>query len=75
MAETHELRLKIDAGAAQSDAKRFTSAIASVKAAVRDLERDSTGAFSQLKNLSPKIDVSGLKAATREATATAKAQG
>lgn len=49
MAETHELRLKIDAGAAKSGARDFTAAIEAVKRAVRDLERDSTGAFTKLK--------------------------
>ena len=49
MAETHELRLKIDAGAARRGARDFTAAIEAVKRAVRDLERDSTGAFTKLK--------------------------
>ncbi|MEQ8896330.1 MAG: phage tail tape measure C-terminal domain-containing protein [Roseovarius sp.] len=75
MAETHELRLKIDAGAARAGAKQFTGAIESVRRAVRDLERDSTGAFIKLRNMSPKVDVSGLKAASREANNVAKAQG
>lgn len=75
MAETHELRLKIDAGAARAGAKQFTGAIESVRRAVRDLERDSTGAFTKLRNMSPKVDVSGLKAASREANNVAKAQG
>lgn len=74
MAETHELRLKIDAGAAQSGAKNFKAAIASVRAAVKDLERDSNGAFLALKNMSPKVDVSGLKEASREAQNVATAQ-
>lgn len=49
MAETHELRLKINAGAAKSGAREFTSALNSIKRAVRDLERDSTGVFLKLK--------------------------
>ncbi|WP_170428121.1 phage tail length tape measure family protein [Ruegeria arenilitoris] len=73
MADTHELRLKINAGAAKSGAREFTGAIASIKKAVRDLDRDASGAFTKLKNVSPKVDVSGLKAATREANNTAKA--
>ncbi|GGO50297.1 Lambda phage tail tape-measure protein (Tape_meas_lam_C) [Roseovarius pacificus] len=72
MAETHELRLKIDAGAAESGAKKFRGAIASVRKAVNDLERDTSGAFTSLKSL-PKVDVSGLKAATAEANRLSKA--
>jgi len=75
LTETHELRLKIDAAAAKRGATEFTSAINAVKAAVRDLERDSTGAFTKLRNMSPKVDVSGLKAAAREANNVTKAQG
>ena len=75
MAETHELRLRIDAASAKRGAREFTSAINAVKVAVRDLERDSTGAFTKLRNISPKVDVSGLKAASREANNVAKAQG
>ncbi|MGK7652398.1 phage tail tape measure C-terminal domain-containing protein [Roseovarius sp. B08] len=75
MAETHELRLKIDAAAAKRGSREFVGAINAVKAAVRDLERDSAGAFTKLKNISPKVDVSGLKAATREANNVTKAQG
>lgn len=73
MADTHELRLKINAGAAKSGAREFTAAVNAVKQAVRDLDRDASGAFTKLKNASPKVDVSGLKAATREANNTAKA--
>lgn len=49
MAETHELRLKIDAAAARTGSREFTAAIEAVKRAVRDLERDSTGAFTKLR--------------------------
>lgn len=73
MSETHELRLKIDAAGAESGAKRFKGAIASVRKAVSDLERDSAGAFTSLKNISPKVDVSGLKAAAAEANRLSKA--
>ncbi|QJA43168.1 hypothetical protein [Phaeobacter phage MD18] len=52
MADTHELRLKIDAAAAKRGSREFTAAVEAVKRAVRDLERDSTGAFTKLrKNL------------------------
>ena len=76
MAETHELRLKIDASAAKRGSREFTGAINAVKKAVRDLERDSTGAFTQLrKNLSAKTaDTSAYKAVQREVQATTKAQ-
>jgi tape measure domain-containing protein len=49
MAETHELRLKIDAAAAKRGSREFTAAVNAIKLAVRDLERDSTGAFTRLK--------------------------
>ncbi|SDW76983.1 phage tail tape measure protein, lambda family [Ruegeria halocynthiae] len=69
MAETHELRLKIDAGAAKNGAREFTGAIATIKKAVRDLERDTTGAFTKLKNIRPEYDVTPL---TRARTETEK---
>lgn len=49
MAETHELRLKINAAAAKSGAREFTGALKSIKLAVRDLERDASGAFLKLQ--------------------------
>ena len=49
MAETHELRLKIDAAAAKRGSREFTAAINAVKMAVRDLERDTTGSFTKLR--------------------------
>lgn len=73
MADTHELRLKIDAAPAQAGAKQFTAAISAVKKAVSDLDRDTAGAFTKLKNISPKVDVSGLKKAASEANALASA--
>ena len=66
MAETHELRLKIDAGAAQSGARQFTSAIKAVKQAVRDLDKDATGAFTKLRSIKPEIDVTPITRATTE---------
>ena len=69
MAETHELRLKIDAAAAESGARKFTAAINAVKQAVRDLDKDTTGAFTKLKSVRPDIDVTPL---TRATTATDK---
>jgi tape measure domain-containing protein len=48
MTETHEIRLKIDAGAAQEGSRQFSAAVNSVKAAVRGLERDSSGAFTKI---------------------------
>jgi hypothetical protein len=73
MADTHELRLKIDAAPAQAGAKQFTSAIQAVKKAVSDLDRDTAGAFTKLKNISPKVDVSGLRKAASEANALTSA--
>ncbi|KIC48391.1 hypothetical protein [Tateyamaria sp. ANG-S1] len=71
--ETHELRLKIDAAAAQSGSRQFVAAVNAVKAAVRDLERDTNGAFTQLQNIKPQVDVSGLRSATTETNNVAKA--
>lgn len=65
MTQTHELRLKVDASAAQSGSRDFTNALAAVKKAVRDLDKDSSGLFTQLR----KVDTSGIAAAT---TATDK---
>ncbi|MEZ0465744.1 hypothetical protein [Phaeobacter sp. SYSU ZJ3003] len=66
MAETHELRLKIDAGAAHSGARQFKGAIEAVRAAVRGLEKDSAGAFTKLRSIKPEIDVTPLTRATTE---------
>jgi hypothetical protein len=68
MAETHELRLKIDADAAKRGATEFKGALESVRRAVRDLERDSAGAFTSLR----RVDTSGLAAVSREANTAAK---
>lgn len=70
MAETHELRLKIDASAARRGASEFKGAIESVRRAVRDLERDSAGAFTNLR----RVDTSGMQAVTRETQNAARAQ-
>lgn len=70
MAETHELRLKIDAAAARRGATEFKGAIESVRKAVRDLERDSAGAFTNLR----RVDTSGMQAVTRETQNAARAQ-
>lgn len=67
MATEHELRLKIDAAAAQAGARQFSAAIESVKRAVKDLEKDSTGAFTQLRKIRPEVDVTPLRSAQREA--------
>ncbi|UVD36479.1 tape measure protein [Rhodobacter phage RcXuper] len=62
MAETHELRLKIDAAAAKAGSREFTAAVDAVKRAVRDLERDSSGAFTKLrKNIKDASALGGLK--------------
>jgi len=68
MAETHELRLKIDAGAAKRGASEFKGAIESVRKAVAALEKDSAGAFINLR----RVDTSGLREVTREAQNAAK---
>lgn len=81
MAETHELRLKIDAGAAKTGSRQFSAAVDAVRQAVRDLERDSTGAFTKLqKNLrdvaaAGKMKVGGVdKQSIRDLESFARAQ-
>ena len=65
-AKTHELRLKIDAAAAKRGSREFTATISAVKQAVRDLDKDATGAFTKLKSIKPEIDVTPLTLATTE---------
>ncbi len=65
--ETHSLSLKIDAAPAQAGAKQFTAAIAAVKNAVKDLDRDTTGAFAKLRNIKPQIDTTSIKRASTDA--------
>lgn len=74
MTDTHTVALKIDAAPAKRGATEFTAAIASVKRAVRDLERDTSGAFTKLKTIRPEIDVTPLKSAQREAKGLAASQ-
>ena len=57
------LRLRIDAGAAESGSRAFTGALAAIKRAVRDLDRDTTGAFASLRK--------GLETPPRNGTETA----
>ncbi|WP_323783232.1 phage tail length tape measure family protein [Thalassovita sp.] len=47
--QTHELRLLINASAAETGAKRFKGAVASIKRAVEGLERSTDGTFKNLK--------------------------
>ena len=65
-AKEYELRLKIDAQPAQQGSRQFVAAIAAVKKAVADLDRDATGAFTKLRNVRPEIDVTPLTRATTE---------
>lgn len=59
MAETHELRLKIDAAAAKTGSRVFVAAVEAVKQAVRGLERDSAGAFTNLRKQIKSVSASG----------------
>lgn len=52
MAETHELRLKINAAAARAGAREFVSAIRSIQTAVEMLDRKSTVAFDGINSRS-----------------------
>ena len=70
-AKEHELRLKIDATPAKKGAAEFTAAIEAVKAAVKDLERDTSGAFSRLN----KVDVRRLTDAEAAIRQTSNAAG
>jgi tape measure domain-containing protein len=71
MAETHELRLKINAAAARAGSREFIGAINAIKVAVNNLDRDSSGAFTRInsnaKNLS--IGIRGLSDAYNTARA------
>lgn len=49
MAETHELRLKINAGAARAGAAEFRGALKSIQKAVQELDRTTDGAFTSLR--------------------------
>ncbi|WP_347313202.1 phage tail length tape measure family protein [Defluviimonas sp. SAOS-178_SWC] len=73
MSEIHDIRLKIDASAARQGSKEFTSAIAAIKRAVKDLERDSAGAFTALSK-SPKPDLTGIKATTNATDGLSRSQ-
>jgi tape measure domain-containing protein len=48
MAETHELRLKINAAAAKAGSRAFVAAIVSIQRSVIDLDRMSDGTFKRL---------------------------
>jgi len=50
MAETQELRLKINAAAARAGAREFVAAINSIQVAVTQLARESTKAFDQINS-------------------------
>lgn len=49
MAETHELRLKINAAAARAGSREFLAAINSIQKAVMDLDAKSSKAFSNIR--------------------------
>ena len=48
MAETHELRLKINAAAARAGAREFVSAIRAIQSAVEGLDRASESSFGRI---------------------------
>ncbi|PTX51232.1 tail tape-measure protein [Gemmobacter caeni] len=64
MEQTHELRLKIDAAAAEAGSKRFTAALSAVKKAVSDLDRAADGTFAKLANHRPEFNVAPITKAT-----------
>ena len=67
--ETHSIALKIDSSAAQAGSKQFTAAINAIKLAVRDLDKDATGAFTKLRSIKPDLDTTSIKRASTDATA------
>ena len=82
MAETHELRLKINAAAAKSGSRDFVRAITAIKAAVRGLEKDSAGVFKRLAqrskaaSKSARVKIGGVdKSAIRSLDQFVKTQG
>jgi len=72
MAETHELRLKINAAAARAGSREFVGAIENIKRAVIDLERASDGTF---KRLSKNARDAGKAANGAYASATGRSDG
>ncbi len=65
MAETHELRLKINAAAAKTGSREFVGAIQSIKNAVATLDRDTDGTFSKLrKGTKVRVDTKAIKGAS-----------
>ena len=65
--QVHSLQLKIDAAAAKQGSREFSAAVAAVKKAVEDLDRDSTGLFTKLRNIKPQVDVTPITRATTAA--------
>lgn len=63
MSQDHELRLKINAAAARSGAKQFTTALADIRKAVTDLDRAADSSFKKMsKGAKVNIDSSTAKA-------------
>lgn len=53
MAESHDIHLRVDASGAKRGASEFKGALASVRKAVEDLDRDTNGLFTKLKAPAP----------------------
>ncbi len=68
MAYEHELRLKIDATAAKRGSQEFVGAVNAIKAAVKNLERDTDGAFTKLRSGRVELDTRSLARASAEAS-------
>ncbi len=71
----HSISIGIDASPAKRGATEFRSAIAAIKVAVKDLERDASGAFTVLRNLKPQFDVTPLRSARDMAQGLGSAMG
>lgn len=70
MAETHELRLKINAGAAKAGAAEFRGALKSIQKAVQELDRTSDGAFTSLRTGTKDAATATASATDRVATSS-----
>lgn len=70
MAETHELRLKINASAARAGANEFRGALKSIQKAVQELDRTSDGAFTSLRTGAKDAATATASATDRVATSS-----
>lgn len=70
MAETHELRLKVNASAARAGAAEFRGALKTIQKAVQELDRTSDGAFTSLRTGAKDAATATASATDRVATSS-----